>query len=60
MELYTMSYSQAAESAIETIMEELGVSKTKATILFKNAVCYNCVIDEIVGQAAFLLEKEGE
>ena len=60
MELYAMSYSQAAEAAIETIMEDLNVSKAKATVLFKNAICYNCVIDEIVGQAAFLLEKEGE
>ena len=60
MELYELTMKEAAQSAIDTIVEELGVSKAHAAKLFKNAILYNCVIDEIVGQASFLLEKEGE
>lgn len=58
--LYDMTMKEAAQSAIDEIMTRLDVSKARATELFKNAIIYNCVIDEIVGQADFLLEKANE
>ena len=58
MTLYELTMKEAAQYAIDTIATDLGVSKAHAAKLFKNAIIYNCVIDGIVGQAAFLLEKE--
>ena len=57
MELYDLTLTEAAEPAIEAIMESLGCSKKKATILFKNTLVYNVVIAEIVGQAEFITEE---
>lgn len=57
MELYKLTYAEAAETAIEKISEQLRVSKAEATVLFKNALLYNVVITEIVDQARYLQEE---
>lgn len=54
MDLYKMSYAEAAETAVSEIMEACGVGRNKAVQLFKNAIIYNCVVAEIVQQAEFL------
>lgn len=54
-ELYNLSWKEASEDAIETIMEQTGVSRALAEKVLKNTLLYNCVIDEILGQAMFLL-----
>ena len=53
-DLYDLTLTEAAEAAIETIMEHRECSKKEATILFKNALVYNVVIEQIVIQADFL------
>lgn len=54
-ELYNISWEKASKDAIETIMEQTGVSRALAEKALKNTLLYNCVIDEILGQAMFLL-----
>lgn len=54
-DLYNLSWKEASENAIETIMEQCGVSRATAEKVMKNALIYNPVVDEILGQAMFLL-----
>lgn len=57
MDLYELTLQQAADEAIKSIMDRCGVSKAKATVLFKNALLYNVVIDAIATQAEYLIEE---
>lgn len=58
--MFELTLKEAAQYAVDEIAESLGCSKKKAMELFKNAIVYNCVIDEIVGQAMFLAKREEE
>lgn len=59
-DLYKLTWKEASADATEEIIKRCGVSTEKATLVLKNCLIYNCVIDEIVGQAMFLLGKEEE
>ena len=54
-ELYNLTMAEATSGLIESIMMEHNVTKAMATKLLKNALIYNCVADEILGQVDFLL-----
>lgn len=58
--MFELTLKGAAQYAVDEIASSLGCTKTRAMELFKNAIVYNCVIDEIVGQAMFLAEREEE
>ena len=57
-ELYKLTPTEALSYSIDNVAEELNVSRKLARDLVLNALVYNCVVAEIVGQAAFLLEEE--
>lgn len=60
-ELFKLTATQALSAAVYRVMElNPELSETKAKELVKNALIYNCVIEEIAGQVNFLLEKEKE
>ena len=54
-ELYDITASEAINSIADTVSMHFGVKKSLAKKAVINALIYNCVVDEIVGQAAFLL-----
>ena len=59
IELYDITMTEALADLISRLEEahpELGRAQAKKLII--NALIYNCVIDEIVGQAEFLLTGE--
>lgn len=59
--LYDLTVAQALKEAIDTVQEnnpELTRAMCKKVVL--NTLIYNCVIDEIAGQAEFLLGKEND
>lgn len=58
MELVNLTMTEAAEYAVEKIMEEFGFNKKTAQELFKNAITYNVVIEEIVNQVSFMIDSE--
>ena len=56
VELYELTLSQAVSYAVDKVREQHPqLSNKQAQQLVKNALIYNCVIDEIVGQVDFLL-----
>lgn len=57
-DLYEYTMSEAIGFIAETVAEEKGVSKTLAKKLVVNALLYNCVVDEILGQVNFLLDGD--
>ena len=60
-DLYDITATEALKDAIDRVQEnnpELSRGFCKKLVL--NALIYNCVIDEIVGQVDFLLGKEAE
>lgn len=57
-ELYDLTINQGAETVVKEVMEYFGVSKAKAKLLVANALIYCCVTEEIMGQIAFLLDRE--
>ena len=60
-ELYDLTATEALKDAIDRVQgnnPELSRGFCKKLVL--NALIYNCVIDEIAGQADFLLGKEAE
>ena len=60
-ELYDITLTEAIAEAVQRLEEEHPeLSKTQAKKLITNTLVYNCVIDEIVGQAEFLLGEEGQ
>lgn len=59
--LYKLTMKDAIKGAVYRVMEDNPeLSEKSAKELVLNALIYNCVIDEIVGQVDFLLEKEKE
>lgn len=58
-DLYKLTAAEAMSYAIDRVLESNPeVTKKQAKELVLNALVYNCVIEEIVGQVNFLLEKE--
>lgn len=58
-DLYKLTASEALSFAVEKVMgQNEGMKISEARTLVYNAVIYNCVIEEIVGQVDFLMEKE--
>ena len=58
-DLYDLTATEALKDAIDRVQgnnPELSRGFCKKLVL--NTLIYNCVIDEIAGQAEFLLEKE--
>lgn len=58
--LYNFSLSEVANPIIDEIALNFGVTRTKARKLFINALLYNLVQEEILGQVEFLLDKSAE
>lgn len=58
MELEDLTLTEAAQICIDEIANGFDVPKKQARKLFANAIIYNCVIQEIMGQVAWLLNKE--
>lgn len=56
--LYKVRASEALADIAAEAAEELGISKSLALTLVKNALLYNVVREEIKGQAAFLLNRD--
>ena len=54
-ELFDYTANQVIDSIAQEVQEELGISKALAKKAVINALIYNCVIEEVKGQAAFLL-----
>lgn len=60
-ELYDLTVSQAIEEAVNRVKENNPtLSKALCKKVVLNTLIYNCVIDEIEGQAEFLLGKEDD
>ena len=58
-DLYKLTAAEAMSGAIDKVLENNPeLTKKQAKELVLNALIYNCVIEEIVGQVDFLLEKE--
>ena len=58
-ELHRITASDIIGDIADQVVEEKKVSKTLAKQLVLNALIYNCVQDEIMGQINFLMEEEG-
>lgn len=57
--LYDLTVNEALESVINSVLKcNPELKKREAKKLVLNALIYNCVVDEIVGQVNFLLDKE--
>lgn len=54
-ELYDMTLNDAVSGVIDDVSKRYGVSKKDARTLVTNALIYNVVTSEIVGQCGFLL-----
>lgn len=54
-ELFDFTAKQVTDSIAQELQEELGISKALAKKAVINALIYNCVIEEVKSQAAFLL-----
>lgn len=59
IELYNLTATEALKDAIDRVQENNPkLSRAFCKKLVLNTLIYNCVIDEIAGQAEFLLGKE--
>ena len=58
IDLYKLTPMEALSAAIEEVAEEEQISKKLAKQLVINSLVYCCVIEEIKGQAHFLLEQQ--
>ena len=57
--LYDITATQAVDTLVKTLRENHPeISKATAKKLICNALIYNCVNDEVMGQAEFLMEDE--
>ena len=55
-DLYEITAAQAIDESVKVVMDRHpDLKKSAAKILVTNALIYNCVIEEIVGQVDFLL-----
>lgn len=55
--LYKMTANEAIQNMVDEVAEAKGITKTLAKQLVINALIYNCVQDEILGQVDFLLDE---
>jgi hypothetical protein len=55
-DLYEITTAQAIEESVKVVMDKHPeLTKKMAKILVTNALIYNCVIEEVVGQVDFLM-----
>lgn len=57
MELFKLTANEAIQNMVDEVAESKGISKKLAKQLVINALVYNCVQDEILGQVNFLLDE---
>ena len=58
-DLYKLTVTEAVNCSIEQVLEDNPeLTKKQAKNLVLNALIANCVIEEIIGQVNWLLEKE--
>lgn len=57
MELFKLTANEAIQNMVDEVAECKGISKKLAKQLVINALVYNCVQDEILGQVNFLLDE---
>lgn len=57
-ELYDLTTKEVIDHLCERVQERDKMTKTQAKKLVINALIYNCVIDEILGQVDFLMGKD--
>lgn len=58
-DLYDITATQALDGIIDKVLaDNPDMSRKMAKKLVINALLYNCVIDEVLGQVNFLLGKE--
>lgn len=57
-QLFKATANEAVETMIDEVVKTHGVSRTTAKKLIVNALFYNCVQDEILGQVDFLVNSE--
>ena len=57
MEIINLTMKEATNYVIERIMDEFSFNKKTATVMFKSAITYNVVIDEIVNQVGFITDS---
>ena len=57
-DLMDMTLTEAAQICIDQVAEGFDLPKKQARKVFANAIVYNCVIEEIMGQVAFLLNRD--
>lgn len=55
-ELFDYTAKQVIDDIVQEVQEEFGITKALAKKAVINALIYNCVIEEVKGQVAFLLE----
>lgn len=58
--LYDVNASDVILSIADEIAGIKGISRALAKKLVINALIYNCVQDEIIGQVNFLMDEEGD
>ena len=58
--LYELTTKEVIDHLCERVQERDKMTKAQAKKLVLNALIYNCVIDEILGQVDFLMGKELE
>lgn len=56
-ELYELTANEAIKNMVDELAEDEGISKKLAKKLVINALIYNCVQEEIIGQAKWLLGR---
>lgn len=58
-ELYHITAGEIISELTDRVVNENpGMTKSRAKLLVCNALCYNVVVEEILNQVDFLLEKE--
>lgn len=57
-ELYNLTSKEVIDNLCERVIERDQMPKAQAKKLVLNALIYNCVIDEILGQVDFLMGKD--
>ncbi len=57
-DLYDVTLTQAVEDIVKNIQERYGCTKAEAKLLLNNALLYNVVRDEIMGQIDFLVGRD--
>ena len=60
-DLYEITMAQAIDESVKVVRDRHPkLTKKAARILVTNALIYNCVIEEIVGQVEFLMGIESD